>query len=88
MLPGVYGHGSAGSSRVLLHWLPGRHESMCHPCKMHYSYAQRYSVGLSYLWRASSLLNPHLCYSICFRFLLVVGCVGNYQYKGRESNCG
>ena len=73
---GIYGHGAAGSSRVLLEQPPGRCKPMCHPCEMHYDYAQRYSVSSSYPWRTSSLLNLHLHYSICFRFLLVVGCVG------------
>ena len=43
---GACGHGSVESCRVLLDLLPGRHKPMCHPHKMWYNYAQRYSVSI------------------------------------------
>ena len=61
----------AGSSRGIYSWSHGRCQPLHHPCKKGHNYAQRHSVSLPHLWRASTILS---CSSQTY--LLVVGCVG------------
>ena len=68
-------------------WAPGRHQPMCHPCKMQHYYVQRHKTSLMYPWRASSLLKvllPKVCYG------LSVGCrlCGILPVQGKEFHVG
>ena len=60
-----------GSCRILPDQSPGRCEPMCNPHKTCYNYAQRYSTGPLYLWRASSSLKE---YSSLNLFWISVDC--------------
>ena len=78
---------SARSCRDIFGWASGRCQPLCHTCKKGDNYAQRHSVSLAHMWRASSLLKPFFPKSVLV-FLLVVGSVGFCQYKGREFSGG
>ena len=63
--------------------LMGRHQPLCHTCKKGDNYAQRHSVSLLHLGRASKVLKS----SSLQANLLVIGCVGFsfvFWYRGRE----
>ena len=85
-LPGACSSDSAGSCRILSGWPPGRHLPLCDPCKVHHNNAQGYPISPYYPWKASSLLSSSSSPKSVLVFLLDVGCVGSYWYKGRECN--
>ena len=75
----------AGSCRSICGWSHGRHQPLCHTCKKGNNYAQRHSVSLPHLGRASEVLES----SSLQANLLIVGCVGfllMFWYWGRELN--
>ena len=74
-LPGAYGHGSAGSCRVLFDWPPGRCQPLCNPHKMHYNNTQEYPTHPSHLWRVPPLLSSSSSPKSVSVFLLFVDCV-------------
>ena len=62
----------AGSCRSIFGWSHGRHQPLHHTCKTGDNYAQRHSVSLPHLGRASKILKS----SSKQANLLFVGCVG------------
>ena len=78
---------SAGRCRGIFGWASGRCQPLHHTCKKGDNYAQRHSVSLVHMWRASSLLKSFSPKFVSV-FLLVVGCVGFCQYKGRKFSVG
>ena len=76
----------AGSCRGILGRPHGRCQPLHHTCKTGDNYAQGYSSSPVHLWRAYALVKSSP--KSVLVFLLVVGCVGFYQYKGREFSVG
>ena len=75
-----------GSCRSVCGRSQGRCQPLCHTCKMGNNYAQRHSVGLLHLGRASTILKS----SSKQANLLFVGCAGFFlclylvPVQGRE----
>ena len=85
VLPGTCHIDSAGSCRGIFGWAPGRCQPLCDPHKTCNNHAQRYTIGVMYPWRASSLIKV-LIPEDCFSLSVDYRSCGIFWYQGWESS--